>query len=377
MSTNEQKSMFQSRQSHLAVAIKTSGLNCLAVNPGPSLAYLTGLHFHLMERPVVALFIPHNPLAIVLPELESGKVKDLPFPVQIFPYGEDPETWTAAFKQAAHASGIGEGSRVGVEPRRLRVLELRLLENSVRGANFVSAEECMADLRVHKDASEIAATRKAVEAAQNALETTLPLIKIGMTEREIASELTLQLLRHGSEPEIPFSPIVASGPNSANPHSVPGNRRLAEGDLLIIDWGATVDGYVSDLTRTFAVGKIDPEFEHIANVVIEANQAGRSAAGPGVPAERVDQAARQVIENAGYGKYFTHRTGHGIGMEEHEEPYIREGNPKPLDPGMLFTVEPGIYIPGRAGVRVEDNVLITEDGTDTLSDIQRSLRVVG
>ena len=162
MTTSDLKSMFQFRQSHLAVAIKTSGLNCLAINPGPSLAYLTGLHFHLMERPVVALFIPHNPLVIVLPELESGKIKELPFPVQVFPYGEDPGTWTAAFKQAAHASGIGEGSRVGVEPRRLRVLELRFLEDSVPGAEFVSAEECLADLRVHKDASEIAATRKAV-----------------------------------------------------------------------------------------------------------------------------------------------------------------------------------------------------------------------
>jgi Xaa-Pro dipeptidase len=185
------------------------------------------------------------------------------------------------------------------------------------------------------------------------------------------------LLRGGAESKLPFTPIVCAGPQSANPHAVPGERRLQPGDLLIIDWGATFEGYVSDLTRTFAVGEVEPELARIAQIVNEANQAGREAAAPGVPASTVDSAARRVIEKAGYGAYFIHRTGHGLGMEEHEEPYIRSDNAQLLSPGMTFTVEPGIYLPERGGVRIEDNVLITEIGSESLSDLPRELKVVG
>jgi Xaa-Pro dipeptidase len=147
--------------------------------------------------------------------------------------------------------------------------------------------------------------------------------------------------------------------------------------LLVIDWGATVDGYISDLTRTFAVGQVEAEFENIHRIVQQANAAGRAAAGPGVACAEVDRAARDVIEKAGYGQYFTHRTGHGIGMEPHEEPYIRGDNLQILEPGMTFTVEPGIYLPERNGVRIEDNVVITPEGAESLSDMPREIRMVG
>jgi Xaa-Pro dipeptidase len=248
----------------------------------------------------------------------------------------------------------------------MRVLELRYLENSAPQAQILSGEQILVSLRVRKDAAELAAMQEAVEVAQRALEATLPLIKVGMSERQLASELTLQLLRHGSEPEVPFSPIVASGPNSANPHVTPGDRPLSPGDLLVIDWGATVNGYVSDLTRTFAIG------EPVAN----ANAAAREAATPSVPASEVDRAARQLIEQAGYGKFFTHRTGHGLGLEGHEEPYIRADNDQSLEVGMTFTIEPGIYLPDRGGVRVEDDFVITSDGGESLSDLPRQLRVI-
>lgn len=219
--------------------------------------------------------------------------------------------------------------------------------------------------------------RRAVKIAQDALEATIPLIKIGMTEKELSSELVVQLLRHGSEPEMPFAPIVSGGPNAANPHASPTERKLQAGDLLVVDWGATYDGYISDLTRTFAVGEVDEEYRKIHEIVQEANAAGRAAARPGVPCANVDKAARDVIEKSGYGTYFTHRTGHGIGMEGHEEPYMRGDNMQLLEPGMAFTVEPGIYLPNRNGVRIEDNVVITEAGADVLSDMPREIRVVG
>jgi Xaa-Pro dipeptidase len=172
---------------------------------------------------------------------------------------------------------------------------------------------------------------------------------------------------------MPFAPIIASGPNSANPHAVPTDRQLQLGDMLIVDWGASVAGYISDLTRTFVLGEPDPEFSQIAHIVVEANAAARQQAKPGVPAGLLDQAAREVIEKAGYGEFFTHRTGHGLGLEPHEEPYIRKDNPLVLAPGMTFTIEPGIYLPGRGGVRVEDNLVITESGSETLSDFPREL----
>ncbi len=372
MSENASPELFSRRQNLLSSALVSHKLNALALNPGPSLTYLTGLHFHLMERPVVTIFVPHSPPTIVLPELETAKVTSLPYDAQFFPYGEDPGTWSGVFRQAALATQLN-GRRVGVEPGRLRLLELRYLENAAPEAEFVSAEECLESLRTRKDESEIAAMRKAVEIAQRAIQATRPRIQVGVSEREIAAELTLQLLRAGSEPQLPFFPIVSAGPNSANPHAAPTDRLLEPGDLLVIDWGATYQGYVSDLTRTFAIGPVDDELARIARIVGQANAAGRAAAGPGVLAESVDQAARDAIEGAGYGRYFIHRTGHGLGMEGHEAPYIRAGNRIPLAPGMTFTIEPGIYLPNRGGVRIEDNVVITPQGCESLSDLPREL----
>jgi Xaa-Pro dipeptidase len=269
------------------------------------------------------------------------------------------------------------GKSIGVEPRQMRLLEFRLVESGAPASGFPDASAVVSSLRIRKDADEVEAMRKAVQVAQSALESTIPLIKAGMTEKELASELVIQLLKHGSQSEMPFAPIVSTGPNGANPHASPSDRKIQPGDLLVVDWGAAVDGYVSDLTRTFAVGEVEAEYRQIHQVVLEANAAGRAAGKPGVPCAAVDRAAREVIEKAGYGQYFTHRTGHGVGMEGHEEPYMRGDNLQVLEPGMAYTVEPGIYLPDRNGVRIEDNVVITDTGAVCLSDMPRELRVVG
>jgi Xaa-Pro dipeptidase len=369
-----------SRLSRLFTLLPASSLDAVVLNPGPSLTYLTGLHFHLMERPVVAFLTAQGQVAIVLPELEMPKLAALSFPVEGCAYGENPAEWAGVFRQAVQSLGL-DGKRIGVEPRSLRLLEFRYLEAALGATahrpDFPDASETLARLRVCKDADEIAAMRRAVKVAQNALEATMPFIKIGMTEKEVAAELVVQLLRHGSQPEMPFAPIVSGGPNGANPHASPSDRKIRTGDLLVVDWGAAVDGYISDLTRTFAVGEVDAECQKIHRIVQEANAAGREAAKPGLPCAAVDIAARAVIEKAGYGPYFTHRTGHGIGMEGHEEPYMRGDNLQLLEPGMAFTVEPGIYLPERNGVRIEDNLVITENGAECLSDMEREIRVIG
>jgi len=368
--------MTQSRLDKLNASLRTSDLDAVILNPGPTLTHLTGLHFHLMERPVVLMFARDQEPAIVLPELELQKVASLPYKLQVFAYPENPSEWDGVFRKAAHSLSL-DGKRIGVEPRQLRLLEFRYVKGGAPEADYPDASEVLSALRLRKDRAEVEAMRRAVKIAQDALEATIPLIKIGMAEKELSAELVVQLLRQGSEPEMPFAPIVSGGPNSANPHASPTARKLQAGDLLVVDWGATYDGYISDLTRTFAVGEVDEEYQKIHEIVQAANAAGRGAAKPGVPCAAVDQAAREVIENSGYGVYFTHRTGHGIGMEGHEEPYMRGDNMQLLEPGMAFTVEPGIYLPNRNGVRIEDNVVITETGADVLSDMPREIRVVG
>lgn len=368
--------MTQSRLDKLTASLRSSGLSAVALNPGPTLTYLTGVAFHLMERPVVLLVTADKDPVLILPELELPKLDLFSYKVQAFSYGENPAEWANVFRKAAQSLGL-DGKRIGVEPRQMRLLEFSHVKAGAPEADYPDASDVLAGLRLRKDKAEVDAMRKAVHIAQDALKATLPLMKIGMTEREVASELMMQLFRHGSEPELPFAPIVSSGPNSANPHASPSERKLQTGDLLVVDWGAAYGGYISDLTRTFAIGEVDAEYAKIHKIVQDANAAGRAAAGPGVPCANVDKAARDVIESAGYGKYFTHRTGHGIGMEAHEDPYMRGDNIQLLEPGMAFTVEPGIYLTNRNGVRIEDNVVITETGADVLSDMPRDMQVIG
>jgi Xaa-Pro dipeptidase len=179
------------------------------------------------------------------------------------------------------------------------------------------------------------------------------------------------MLRLGSDADLPFAPIVASGPNAAQPHTWVTDRKLQAGDLVIFDWGATSQGYASDLTRTFAVGDVDPEFRTMFEAVKAANAAARAAARPGVTCAAVDAAARQVIAAAGYGDFFTHRVGHGLGLEGHETPSMHGEDQLLLKPGMTFTIEPGIYLPDRGGLRIKDDVVITAEGCESLGSYPR------
>ncbi len=207
-----------------------------------------------------------------------------------------------------------------MELEHLRFLEVQYLNAAFLGVDFIDGSEVFGVLRLNKDDEEVAKMRHAAMIAQEALLATLRTLHIGITEKEVANELIVQLLRAGSDPNLPFEPIVAFGENSANPHAVPTDRALTPGDLVLIDWGASFDGYLSDITRTFTFGGVDEEFRQIGEIVHQANQAGRKAGASGLAAGVVDRAARAVIESAGYGPNFFHRTGHGLGMEPHEAP---------------------------------------------------------
>ena len=223
---------------------------------------------------------------------------------------------------------------------------------------------------MRKDEREVAEMRRAITITEAALQATMRQVEVLMTEQEVAALLKIEMLRAGGE-GMSFPPIVVAGPNSASPHATPSDRPILSGDTIVVDCGVTVGGYAADITRTFAIGALVPEMAGIYEVVRAANAAGRRAVRPGVSAEEVDWAARAVIEDAGYGEYFMHRTGHGLGLEVHEPPYIVAGNERTLEPGMIFTVEPGIYLPGQGGVRIEDDVLVTPDGAESLTTFPR------
>ncbi|NLN70460.1 MAG: aminopeptidase P family protein [Chloroflexi bacterium] len=344
----------------------------IALNPGPTLTYLTGLEFHLMERPTVLLITVEGKTALVLPALEVGKLASMPIKIEAFNYSDDPATRSEAFVRAAELLNFS-AKELGVEATRMRYLELMYLGDAFPELGFLDASACLAELRIVKDEDEQGKMRQAAVIAQNALLATLKDIKAGMTEVEVANQLMIQLLRAGSDPSLPFAPIVAFGENTADPHSVPSGRRLKPGDLLLVDWGASYQGYFSDITRTFTLGEVDPELQKIGEIVLRANLAGQTAGCAGIEAGAVDRAARAVITDAGYGHAFIHRTGHGLGMEAHEEPYIFDTNPRILTSGMTFTVEPGIYLPGKGGVRIEDDMVVTETGFESLTDMPRQV----
>ena len=296
----------------------------------------------------------------------------LPQDVRFCTY-RDEEGHEAAFLEIATALGLG-GKPIGIEYLTMRALEVYRIEQSAPDCQLMAVEPWLPTLRMSKDEDELGHMRNAVEIAQRAMQNLLDAnaIRIGRTEMEIAAQLRIALMQEGAQGEA-FLPIVAAGPNSAFPHASPSDRPVEEGDLVIVDWGAVYRGYRSDITRTFVLGTPTPEMERIHAAVLAANEAGRLATRPGLPAQEVDRAARQAIARAGYGEHFSHRTGHGLGLETHEPPYIVEGNLELLSPGMTFTVEPGIYVSELGGVRIEDDVVVTADGVETITTMSREL----
>ena len=352
---------------HLANA---NGLDAVVLMPGPNLRYLSGLSFHMSERPILALFAAQGTPAIVLPALEAGRVEAATFEMVAYPY-TDEEGHRSAIQSACAALELAD-SFLGVEALRLRLLEARLLERYAPDCRLVPAEEILSGLRMRKSEDELALMRRASAITEKALAATMPQVRTGMTEKQVAGILTIELLMAGGE-GLAFPPTVLAGPNAAQPHASSGDHQIAPGETIVVDCGATVHGYAADITRTFVIGELEADLAWIYEVVLMANAAATAAVRPGTPVEVVDRTARAVIEEAGYGEHFTHRTGHGLGLETHEPPYVVAGNREPLAPGMTFTIEPGIYLPGRGGVRIEDDVVVTANGAQALTTYPRRL----
>lgn len=366
--------MTDSRLQTIHAIIKQADLDAIALIPGANLHLMTGADFHLMERPLIAFFLPDRDPVAIVPALEQTRLAASGLPFVVFAWSDSEGYW-GAFEAATSHLGL-DGKRIGVEELRMRVLEAELIRRHIADVQLVLAGSALAALRLHKDAAAVESLRAAVAISEAALRATLAQVRPGMTERTIAGILAVEQLQRGGG-RLPFDTIVLGGPNSALPHGEPGDRPIAAGEPLLFDFGTTVRGWASDITRTFAVGEPSPRLAEVYAVVQAANAAGRAACAPGVLAQEVDRITRRVIEEAGFGAYFTHRTGHGLGLETHEEPNIVEGNRRPLEPGNVFTIEPGIYIPGEVGVRIEDNMLITKNGAESLTTFPRDLTIIG
>lgn len=359
------------RLARVQEATARAGLGAVFLTPGPDLRYVTGYEAKQLER-LTCLVVPAtgDPF-LVVPRLELPAA-------QVSPaggLGVEMVAWDETDDPFALVAGRlpRDLARVGVADRMWAMMALRL-RDAMPGTEQRAAGQVLRELRMRKSAAEVAALREAGAAIDRVHAMVPGLLKPGRTEREVGRDIAEAILAEGHT-TVDFV-IVASGPNGASPHHEVSDRVIQTGDPVVVDiGGAMPSGYCSDETRTYVVGRPPAEFLAYYDVLREAQQAACEAVRPGVRPEDVDAAARDLIAEAGYGEFFVHRTGHGIGLETHEEPYIVAGNTEPLEAGMAFSIEPGIY-PGAHGARIEDIVVCTEDGYERMNLVDRGLVVI-
>ena len=361
-----------SRIRRTQTAMAAARVDGLIVSPGSDLRYLSGYAATALER-LTALVVPAaaDPV-LVVPELEQAEASRSPaalLGMAVLTHGETDDAHALAMAQLPRAA------RVAVDDH-MWVTRLFQLQSAAREVQWRPAGRLLSDLRMRKGSDEIASLRAAGAAIDRVHARMAEFLRVGLTEREAARLIATAIVEEGHV-SADFV-IVGSGPNSASPHHSVSDRRLERGDSVVVDiGGSTADGYCSDSTRTYCVGnEPDPGVTAYYDILQEAQLAQCDFARPGVTAEAVDRVGRAVIREGGYGDAFMHRTGHGIGLETHEEPYIVEGNSLVLEPGMAFSIEPGIYLTGQHGARIEDIVVTTDDGIERLNTTSRAITVV-
>jgi Xaa-Pro aminopeptidase len=343
-------------------------VDALLLSVGSDLPYLIGYEAFPLERPTVLILPREGEAALLVPRLEEPRVTDreLPVTVRAWEETEDPVALAADLAGSPGRAAVGDQTWSRF---------LLGLQAALPSTEFLPASAVMTELRIRKDPVELELLRAAGAAADRVMARLAGERFSGRSEQDLARWISEALLEEGHDAAA-FA-IVASGPNGASPHHEPGGRIIEEGDAVVVDLGGTLGGYGSDTTRTFSVGKATGRFNEMFAVLRGAHRAAMDAVEPGVPAQEVDRVARTVISAAGHGEHFLHRTGHGVGLDPHEEPYLVEGNDRPLEAGMAFSVEPGIYLPGEFGMRIEDVVVVTDDGAERLNRSPRYLHVVG
>ncbi|MFF4972192.1 M24 family metallopeptidase [Streptomyces sp. NPDC001083] len=358
---------YEARMRRAAEAATEAGLAGLLVAPGPDLVWLTGYRPVETERLTLLVLRAGQDPVLVVPTLEAPDAAAAAPTLALRDWtdGKDPYEATASLVDADGRFGVSDNGWA---------LHLLGLQKRLPDSRYVALTEALPMLRAVKDAAELERLAAAGEAADATYEEIRKVPFGGRRESDVAADIA-DLLRQFGHSQVDFT-IVASGPNGANPHHEASGRVIERGDMVVLDFGGLKHGYGSDTSRTVHVGEPDAEEREVHDVVRAAQEAGVAAVRPGAACQDVDRAARAVVAEAGYGDRFIHRTGHGIGVTTHEPPYMIEGEEQPLVPGMCFSVEPGIYLPGRFGVRIEDIVTVTEEGGWRLNTTSREMAIV-
>lgn len=365
--------MYEKRRSALREYLTEQSLNAVLITDPANVFYLTGFNSDPHER-FLGLYMETAAQKTVLfaPALDKDAAAQ----------SSDIETIVAIsdeqlpFDVIKSTVGTLEGT-VGIEAKAFSYFRYNELRSAFPKVDVADVQPFLNKLRKRKSHEEIIAMKKPIQIIERVLEEGKKIVKVGMTESELTAELEYLMRKFGADGPS-FSSIVLSGEKAALPHGEPGERKLQVGDYLLIDFGVAKDGYVSDTTRTFIIGEATERQRLIYDTVLASNQAGIKAVEAGVAVKKFDIAARSVIEDAGFGDYFNNRVGHGLGIEVHEEPSIHKNNEEIAEPGLVFTIEPGIYIPEEGGVRIEDTVYINEDGeVEVLSTFPRELQILG
>ena len=370
-STETRQSITSERLRRAREVMAAEGVDLLLVTPSADLQYLVALGTHQSERPTILAVEAGGGSTLVVPKFEAPLAAHLTgIPIRAYTDTQDPYALLLESLE-----GRAGALTIAASDRMWAAFLLRL-QAAFPGATFRPASPLLAQLRMIKSPEERDLLAKAGAMADATFERIVGTPFAGQTELQVSTRLIEFLNEHGLDTS-DWGAIVASGPNGASPHHLTGSREIREGDAVVLDFGGSLEGYYADMTRTVHVGPPTEEFRRVYDVVRGAQETGVNASRAGTPAEAVDAATRDVIDAAGYGAYFLHRTGHGLGLDIHEDPYIVSGNSLTLQPGMVFSVEPGIYLEGQFGVRIEDIVLVTEGAARRLNNSTHDLMIVG
>lgn len=356
--------------------LNEENIDVAMVTSPSSVFYYTGFNCEPHER-FMALLVDNRSnrtkdFSLFVPALDEESATNESSVKRIIPISDEESPYVKLKNE------LGEHIRnFGLEMKAVNIFEYHNLRSTYPHATYADVQPFINLQRMKKSNSQVASVKKAVEIIEKVLAEGIKKVEIGMSELELTAELEYLMRKFGADGPS-FSTIVLSGEKSALPHGTPGNRTFQKGDFLLIDFGVTKDGYCSDITRTFIIGEASEKQKEIYDIVLQSNNAGINAIKSGVPVKTFDSEARDVIEAKGYGDYFNNRVGHGLGIEVHEEPSIHGNNEQIAESGLLFTIEPGIYIPGFGGVRIEDDVYINETGNvEVLTSFPKDLQVIG
>lgn len=356
----------------LRSTITAKQLDAAYISDPMTINYLTGFYSDPVERILALLIFPDHDPFIFAPALEVEAIKDTGWAYPVYGYLDHEHPFELIAKYVENVAG--KVKNWGIEAGSLTVDRFNSLQSVFPGANFkTDLTPTIEKMRMIKSPDEIAKLNEAGKWADFAFEVGFNAVQVGKTEQAVAADLEYALKQHGIN-QMSFDTLVQAGAHAAEPHGATSDNKIENNELVLFDLGTVYDGYISDASRTIAVGSLNEKQKDIYQVCLEAQLTAQAAAKPGITAAELDQVARDIITKAGYGEYFIHRLGHGMGSSEHEFPSIMEGNNLVLEPGMCFSIEPGIYIPGFAGVRIEDCVHITETGCEPFTHTSKELQ---